>query len=310
MINRDNIFEENAPHPPLVSVALITYNHGEFLAECLDSILSQSYGKLEIIVADDCSSDKTQSILKKYSQLNPQLRLFLAKENAGVTINHNVALRNCRGKYISWMSGDDIMLPGKISKQVELLESDPNCSICYHDLKIFSTYDREETYLRSSIDKPREGGIASAIRYGCFNGGVSNMVRKSAVPSEGFDERIPIASDWLFWVETLRGGGTIRFIDEVLALHRRHESNVTTGDPRSPSLREIQDHLNSSEIILSEFPEHRANVKYRKSTLYSSLRWLGQGEKYYKYLALSLFERPRLRVLGGLILFIIFKIRR
>lgn len=193
---------------PLVSVALITYNHSGFITECLESVLSQSYKNLEIIIADDYSTDGTQDIIRTFAENFPNtIKLCPSSSNVGVTKNHNRAFLACSGKYISWMSGDDMMLPNKISKQVAFMEANPECAICYHNLEYFNTTDNSTIYLKDSMDFPHEGDITTQIKFGCFNGGVSNMVRRSATPTNGFDERVPIASDWLFWVETLMGGG-------------------------------------------------------------------------------------------------------
>jgi hypothetical protein len=208
------------------------------------------------------------------------------------------------------MSGDDIMLPNKISRQVDFMEDDSECAICYHNLEYFNSTDNSTIYLKSSIDFPHEGDLTTQIKFGCFNGGVSNMVRRSATPTQGFDERVPIASDWLFWVETLIGGGQIRYINEVLARHRRHETNVTSFDIRSPSLSEIQDHLISAEIILSKIPDKYRAVMFRKSLIYSSLRWHENGKYYSEYLRLSLLQRFRLRIFVAYLANLIVGVRK
>lgn len=296
---------------PLVSVALITYNHVGFIAAALESVLSQSYTNFEIVIADDFSTDGTREIVKQYADKYPdRIKLAPSEMNLGVTKNHNRAFSGCEGKYIAWMSGDDIMLPEKLTIQVNYLEKNERCAICYHDLEYFNSDDNAVLYLKSKIDRPRNGTMSTVIKYGCFNGGVSNMIRREAAPPRGFDERIPIASDWLFWVETLMGGGEIHYIDQVLARHRRHASNVTVLDSRNPSILEIQDHLMSSEIILSVFPGERAAVRFRKAYLYSSLRLYISGLNYNKYLLLSLSHRFRLKVLIGLVSSVTLGLRR
>ncbi|MDZ4067898.1 MAG: glycosyltransferase [Tabrizicola sp.] len=296
---------------PLVSVALITYNHSAFVAEAIESVLAQTYENLEIVVADDFSTDGTREIVEQYvSRFPNKIKLCHATENLGVTKNHNRAFKGCSGKYISWMSGDDIMLPEKIFKQVRFMECHPDCVICYHDLEYFRTEDYVKIYLKSEVDRPLEGNVNLAIKYGCFNGGVSNMVRRSAAPTGGFDERIPIASDWLFWVETLAGGGRINFINEVLARHRRHSSNVTSFDIRTPSLREIQDHLMSSEIIVSKYPKKASLIQFRKSRIYWSLRWADGGKFYNDFLRLSLKQKWNFKAFIALLASEVFGTRK
>ena len=128
---------------PLVSVAVVTYNQAEFLGDCIRSILAQEYPNIEIVVADDRSTDGTQALLADYEKAYPgQFIVKVASSNQGITRNQNAALFSCNGTYISWMAGDDLMLPNKIAEQVRFLEDHPDYAICYHDLDIFRFRDR------------------------------------------------------------------------------------------------------------------------------------------------------------------------
>ena len=83
----------------LVSVSVITYNQEEFIEETLESILNQSYNNIEIIVSDDCSTDRTVQILKNYAKKYPNIvKPILNTENKGITENSNAALSACRGE--------------------------------------------------------------------------------------------------------------------------------------------------------------------------------------------------------------------
>jgi glycosyltransferase involved in cell wall biosynthesis len=212
---------------PLVSIAIITYNQKEYLKECIESVLEQDYENIEIVVADDCSTDGTQEMLKGYEEKYPnKFVLKLSDRNQGITKNSNLAHFACKGKYIAWMGGDDLMLPGKIRRQVEYMENNPECTICYHNLDVFQS-DTNETLYYFNENNKYEGDVRVVIKYGTFNGGCSNMVRADKVPKNGFNETLPIASDWLFWCECLLNGGTINYIDEVLGRYRRHQKNIT-----------------------------------------------------------------------------------
>ncbi|ENA5601390.1 glycosyltransferase, partial [Escherichia coli] len=214
---------------PLVSVAIITYNQKEYLRECIESILLQNYPNLQIVVADDCSSDGTQDLLLRYSQQYPNVfTLKLSEKNLGITANSNLAHFACRGKYIFWMGGDDLMLPGKIAKQVEYMENNPDCTLCYHNLDVFDSATKKNLYYFNHLKKQKiNGTIREIIKFRTFNGACSTVVRKDKTPKEGFNELIPIASDWLYWVDTLANGGNIKYIDEVLGKYRRHDNNIT-----------------------------------------------------------------------------------
>lgn len=302
---------KSAQEQPLVSVAVVTYNQKEFLRECINSILAQDYTNVEIVVADDGSTDGTQEMLHEYASKHVgRFVLRLSPRNRGITANQNLALSACTGKYISWMAGDDLMLPGKISKQVEFLEANPDFSICYHDLDIFESPTGKTIKRYSDVDKPRVGDVRTLVRYGSFNGAVSNMVRATNQPAHGFDERVSIASDWLYWVECLWDGGKIGYINEVLGRHRRHQNNVTSASVRNPSTKEILDHLISCDIILSRAPHLFHEINVRKAYLLQSMRWINSGRHYTNYLRASLSCCFKWKVFAGLLANIFFGIKR
>ncbi|SDW70548.1 glycosyltransferase [Flavobacterium degerlachei] len=255
---------------PLVSIAIVTYNQKIYLKECIESILDQDYSNIEIIVADDGSTDGTHEMLHDYDQKHPGLFvLHLAVKNLGITKNHNVAHFSCNGTYIAWIGGDDLMLPGKISKQVAFMEANPECTLLYHNLDVFYSDGNQDSYLLNSKKNAKEGDIKTMIKYGSFNGGCSTMLRRSRAPQYGFDERLPIASDWMYWVDALGNGGEIRYLDEVLGRYRRHANNVTSQNNYNGYI----DHLNSCNILLTKYPYLQKIILYRYSENLRALRY-------------------------------------
>lgn len=272
---------------PLVSVAIVTYNQKEFLTECIESVLSQDYTNIELVIADDGSTDGTDTMLRYYENKYPgKFIVKLAEKNQGITKNCNLAHFECSGKYIAWTGGDDIMLPGKIRKQVEFMERNPECNICYHNVEIFESETNRVLGYFNTSSNAYEGGIATAIKFGTFNCASSNMVRKKNTPANGFDERIPIASDWLYWVECLNNRGTINYINEILGKYRRHSKSVTSSSSKTTYLNFL-DHFNSLSIILFKYPQYGKEVMYRFATVYRDSRHLN-NESYYTFLIMSL----------------------
>lgn len=286
---------------PLVSIAIITYNQKEFLKECIESCLAQDYPNLEIVVADDGSTDGTHELLNDYDMQYPgKFILRLSKENQGITKNSNAAHFACKGKYVAWIGGDDLMLPGKISKQVEFMEKNPDCMICYHDLDVFDSETGRNLYSFSEKNKPREGTISVIIKYGVFNGACSTMVRSSSVPSEGYNELLPVASDWCYWIDTLAKGGEIRFLPEILARYRRHPKNVTAIKDRIG--QNSLDHLNTCNYILAKYPEYTREALYCYSM---NIRYLRKRLPYMTALLFVIRSSFDFKSLFAVMLFII-----
>ncbi|TWI76908.1 glycosyltransferase involved in cell wall biosynthesis [Desulfobotulus alkaliphilus] len=284
----------------LVSVAIITYNQKEYLRECIESVLAQDYPNIEIVVADDCSTDSTQDMLREYEKQYPgRFILKLAEKNQGITKNSNEAQFACTGKYIAWMGGDDLMLPGKISKQVDFMEAREDCDICYHNLEVFDSDTGKKIRLFNTPKNKFEGDVRVSIRQSTFNGACSNMVRASKVPEHGFRETLPVASDWMYWIEILHyGGGKIYYIDEVLGRYRKHANNVTR--PETYITQNELDHLNTCNLIMS------LDAAYFPDALYiyaKRLQGLRHKLNYPSALLRSFVLKPGLKPLAGLFIY-------
>ena len=111
---------------PLVSVILPCYNHEQFVAEAIESVINQSYKNIEIIVADDASTDNTATIIKRYSSYLKKEIYF--KENTGG--RSNILKQYAEGKYIALMHSDDVWEKDKLALQVTYMEKHPECGCC------------------------------------------------------------------------------------------------------------------------------------------------------------------------------------
>ena len=108
---------------PLVSIIVPVYNAERFLNETLNSIKSQTYNNLEVLVINDSSSDNSVEIIEKFVKSDFRFRYFYNTTNQGVSHSTNVGLSQCKGEYITFHDHDDVMLPSKISSCVEILEN-------------------------------------------------------------------------------------------------------------------------------------------------------------------------------------------
>ena len=119
-----------------VSVCVVTYNQESYIAECLESLVTQQTNfKFEIIVGEDCSTDNTRSIVQSYVEKYPGLVVpMFYEKNVGAVENIKQVYKAAKGKYIAHIDGDDMALPGKLQKQFDILEKNQDCSICVHNM--------------------------------------------------------------------------------------------------------------------------------------------------------------------------------
>src|SRR3954452_367173 len=119
---------------PKVSVIVPIFNQAPYIRETVDSVLAQDHENLELILSDDGSTDGTGEILREYAAHDPErVRVVSSERNTGIAGAFNRALDAHTGDYIAWLGGDDVMLPGKLGRQVAVLQARPEVIGCCHD---------------------------------------------------------------------------------------------------------------------------------------------------------------------------------
>jgi len=147
---RNKVFNDNVP--VMVSICTITYNHSKFITECIEGFLNQECDfRVEIIIYDDASNDGTSDIIKKYAASHPTIiRPILLNENQyskGVNPYYSYVFPITKGAYIAICDGDDYWNdPAKLSRQVSILEAEPNTAITYGPVHAFNEEGTVESY--------------------------------------------------------------------------------------------------------------------------------------------------------------------
>lgn len=210
----------------LVSIIIPSYNASAYVKEAIDSALAQTHKDIEIIVVDDGSTDDTKQILEPYIRSNKIHYIYQA--NKGLSGARNTGIKAARGEYVALLDADDLFLPEKIEKQVEHLETHPNCDVSYCDLYHFN--DREPDNLLKLNYRYYSGkDVLPNLLKQSFIAPVTVVFRKSVFARFGlFDEAMrQYAEDLEFWLRLTYGGAQICFLPEILAkLRLRGEGNI------------------------------------------------------------------------------------
>ncbi len=213
-----------------MSIHVISFNQKKYIEQCLLSALNQDFDLLEVVISDDCSTDGTQEIIKEIHLKFPKrLKPLFNKNRLGITKNANRALSFCRGKYIAVLGGDDYFLPNKITKQFQYLEDKENYLLCGHKIKVQFDNNSSLNFSDKILSKDQ---ISPGISWSLKNAGppfatMTIMYRRDAIPKYGFDERYPYCSDWKLFLDVIGCNGHYGYLEEALAVYRRHESNST-----------------------------------------------------------------------------------
>lgn len=212
---------------PLVSIHIITFKHENFIADAIESALAQDYRPLQIVVGDDASPDRTGAIVEDYAKRYPNEVVAITQPHVGVLENANRVLRACTGKYVAILNGDDLYLPGKISRQVEWMEADTRRVFCGHAVETFDSESGRSLGIDSRVTSERGVGARNFLEHGCPFATVSVMLRASAIPSYGFDQRMRAALDFKMWLDVLGENGVYGAIDGTLAKYRVHGTSFS-----------------------------------------------------------------------------------
>ena len=213
----------NKEHP-LVSILIPSYNSGEYIESTLESISNQTYTNLEILVMDDCSTDRTMEIAQRIQEDDKRIRIIRNERNLGITGNMNKGISLCNGKYVAILDGDDWAYPYRIEKQVEAMESNKKvvlCSgymdICDEDLNIQNRrkYPLTDKEIRRAI-----------VRYDPISHPSSMWRRDALLKTNLYSENFPICRDYDLIVRISEFGEYIN-VPESLIKYRVRESSET-----------------------------------------------------------------------------------
>ena len=125
----------------LVSIIMPAYNAEKYIEEAIQSVLKQTYTNWELIIVNDCSTDKTEQIIKKYQEQDQRIRLCSLTKNQGVANARNTAIKNAVGRYLAFLDSDDIWLHEKLEKQIDFMKVN-NYVFTYHQYRHFASSDK------------------------------------------------------------------------------------------------------------------------------------------------------------------------
>lgn len=222
-------------HNPLVSVIIPAYNHEMYIEEAIQSVINQTYKNIELIVINDGSTDGTGSIITNFIEKNNNFNIeYLSKPNEGICRTLNKGLELAKGKYVALLASDDMCMPDRIEKQLQLMEENANIGLVFSD-HFFMRFN-QITQLKATDYKPN-------IRK-CFINNIQNvnmyekLLTENIIPAltvfvrkecfdkvGGFDNNL-WAEDYDMWLRISKEY-PIAFIDEPLAYYRIHDSNLS-----------------------------------------------------------------------------------
>ena len=257
---------------PLVSVIVPCYNSGKYLPETLDSVLLQTYANWECLIIDDGSTDNTKQICESYVKKDKRFK-YNYQENKGVSNARNNGIRNCSGKYILPLDGDDKISSGYISDGIQLLESDNKIKLVYSKAKTFG--------MRSGVwEIPPYSFRGLLIENLIF---CSAIIRKEDfLSTTGYDEKMSEGfEDWEFWITFLNEHDEVVQLPKVCFYYRLREISrnpKSSDDEKQKRIRNYiykkheaiyQKYFSLSDVLFDYYKAAAALESISNSTSYS-----------------------------------------
>ena len=210
-------------YPPKISVILPVYNGEKYLAEAIDSILSQTYQNFELIIINDCSSDRTPEIISSFT--DERIRIINNPSNMKISRSLNKGIELAQGQFIARMDADDISLPERFQKQVAFLENYPDIGVVGSWIR---RIDEKGNFINNMFRETRPETIKWDLFFGSPIAHPSVMMRAEVVRSSGgYSIDAFGCEDYELWTRLIK---ITRFanLPENLLLYRIHSENVSS----------------------------------------------------------------------------------
>ena len=216
-----------------VSAIMPSYNHAEYIAEAIESVLNQSFADLELIIIDDASKDNSKEIIRFYQEKDNRVRTIFHTENEGIAKTLNEGIEQAKGKFIAIIPSDDIWCANKLQKQLDILDKNEDLIVWSDGLIIDGQGHSEGKLLhqmiRHSQKKKRSGSILPCLLCGNYIWITSIIFKKANISNIRFDEDLKYLNDHKFLVD-LAKHYEYHFISEPLIKYRIHGANSILQD--------------------------------------------------------------------------------
>ena len=282
---------------PRVSIIIPTYNCARYIGRALDSVCAQTYKDYEILLVDDGSTDDTKDVSMQYGRKVT----YLYQQNRGVSAARNHAILKANGELFAYLDADDMWYPEKLERQVAFLDVHQECGMVHSEMSVINEQD-EILHLRFYEETKRsvpQGHCVQQLLMRCHIQTLTVLERRSSFDLVGgFDERLPIAQDYLHWIMIAAEGQALGYLAEPLGKYRWRTGSLIGNHPRL-----LEDYVRICDILLHEKPiaarhgEECADIlRARSYKVQRELAYLdrieGRNESARRRLASLIKKRP------------------
>jgi teichuronic acid biosynthesis glycosyltransferase TuaG len=207
----------------LVSIITACYNSENYISETINSVLNQTHQNWELLLVDDCSTDNTKSLIKKFQKTEKRIKLFQLNENSGAAVARNKAIREAKGVFIAFLDSDDNWLPEKLERQLEFMISN-NYNLTHTSYELI---DHQGNSLNKTIVPAKILGYKDMLysnKIGCLTAIYNQRkIGKKYMPL------LRKRQDYALWLKILKTGEKAYGLAEVLSQYRNTENSISNN---------------------------------------------------------------------------------
>jgi glycosyltransferase involved in cell wall biosynthesis len=206
-----------------ISVLMSVHDDAKYVGQAVESILNQSYGRFEFLITNDCSSDGSRDILAHYAEQDERIFLIDNEENIGLTKSLNRMIERARGPYLARMDADDIAMPDRFRRQIEVFRREPETGVVFGDTVLI---DKSGAEICQSW-RPDEKTILRVLPNRCYIPHPTVMMRKETVEAlGGYNEECWTGQDKDLWLRMRAAEVQFRYLKSVLLKYRINPDSV------------------------------------------------------------------------------------
>jgi len=222
---------------PLVSVLIPVFNGEPFLADCLESVLTQDFDDCEVLVSDDGSTDGSAALIERYARRDARIRWWRNPRNLGIGGNFNACLREARGELLKYVLQDDkLLVPSALRRMVAALRNDSSVSLVASASHLIDAQSRltqvRNCFGRSGVREGKRVIVQCLQANANLIGEPSLALFRKSQSARGFDEGLKQLLDLEMWFHLLEQG-RFAHLAEPLCAFRQHPAQQTEVNRRS-----------------------------------------------------------------------------
>lgn len=206
----------------LISIIMPVYNSEKFIEKSIKSVLNQDYNNWELLIIDDCSTDKSSKIISTYSNKYKRIKHFKNEQNKGVSKSRNFGIKNAKGDYIAFLDSDDIWYNDKLSKQINFMKNN-NYVFTFTAYEIIDENGKQKNKIIKASKEINYKKLLKGNNIGCFTVMIDKKIMENFLMPEIHHE------DYATWLKILKKNYKAHGLNKILGAYRKREGSLSSN---------------------------------------------------------------------------------